>query len=70
MPHGLPKIGCPEKPHGEGQHSQNNNGHRMPCPAPHFGNVPPPTEGFMCQFDFDTHKGFLWKKWPKKFATF
>jgi len=42
MPHGLHKTGCPVKPHGEGQHSQNNNGHRMPSLAPHFGNVPPP----------------------------
>jgi hypothetical protein len=42
MPHGLHTIGCPVKPHGKGQHSQNNNGHRMPSPAPHFENVPPP----------------------------
>jgi len=38
----LHKIGCPVKPHGEGQHSQNNNGHRMPSPTPHFGNLPHP----------------------------
>jgi len=41
MPHGLHKIGCLVKPNGEEQHSQ-NNGHRMPSPAPHFGNGPPP----------------------------
>jgi len=36
---------------------------------PHILGISP-TQGFMCQFDFDTYKGFLWKKWPKNSPHF